>query len=45
MNIMKGDGYDKLCPFLDCDIEHDKFPHANKAPGNRIAADKSSINF
>ena len=31
----KGDGWDKLCPFLGHDIPDEPFPHANKASWSR----------
>lgn len=31
MNIVAGDGWDKLCPFLGKDIPNIPFPHKNKA--------------
>ncbi len=31
MDLAKGDGWDKLCPFLGADIPDVAFPHANKA--------------
>lgn len=31
MNIVDGDGYDKLCPFLDKPVLDKPFPHRNKA--------------
>ena len=31
MDLAKGDGWDKLCPFLNCKIPSGSFPHANKA--------------
>lgn len=31
MDFSAGDGWDKLCPFLNCDIPKKTFPHANKA--------------
>ena len=30
MNITQGDGWDKLCPYLDKDIPDTIFPHSNK---------------
>jgi hypothetical protein len=29
MDITKGDGWDKLCPFLECEPPNEDFPHAN----------------
>jgi hypothetical protein len=29
MDIPNGDGYDKLCPFLKCEMIHDEFPKLN----------------
>ncbi len=34
MDFSNGDGWEKLCPFLGCDIPKIDFPHVNKA-GNR----------
>lgn len=31
MDLAKGDGWDKLCPFLGVNIPNNAFPHANKA--------------
>jgi hypothetical protein len=31
MDLAKGDGWDKLCPFLDVDVPDIPFPHANRA--------------
>lgn len=31
MNIIAGDGYEKLCPFLGLDIPNSNFPHKNNA--------------
>jgi hypothetical protein len=31
MNLAQGDGWDKLCTFLEVDVPSDPFPHANKA--------------
>lgn len=31
LNLAKGDGWEKLCPFLRVDIPNISFPHANKA--------------
>jgi len=31
MNVIGGDGYEKLCPFLDLPIPNDPFPHRNKS--------------
>ena len=31
MDLTKGDGWGKLCPFLGVDIPNTAFPHANKA--------------
>ncbi len=30
MNVMNGDGWEKLCPFLRLPIPKAAFPHANK---------------
>ena len=30
MNITQGDGWDKLCPYLNKDIPDTAFPHSNK---------------
>ena len=29
-NVFEGDGWDKLCPFLGCDIPNAPYPHMNK---------------
>lgn len=34
-DLPKGDGWDKLCPFLGHDIPDEPFPHANKASLSR----------
>ena len=34
-DLPKGDGWDKLCPFLGYDIPDQPFPHANKASLSR----------
>jgi hypothetical protein len=34
MDICAGDGWEKLCPFLNQPIPTNKFPHFNKAPSN-----------
>ena len=34
-DLPKGDGWDKLCPFLDHVIPDQAFPHANKASWSR----------
>lgn len=31
LDFEKGDGWEKLCPFLGAEIRKDAFPHANKA--------------
>ena len=31
MDLAKGEGWDKLCPFLGLDIPNEPFPHANKS--------------
>jgi hypothetical protein len=31
MDITKGDGWDKLCGFLECDVPNAEFPHKNIA--------------
>lgn len=31
MNLTKGDGWEKLCPFLGVEIPNTPFPHANRA--------------
>lgn len=31
MNLAQGDGWEKLCPFLETDVPDTTFPHANKA--------------
>lgn len=31
MDITKGDGYEKLAPFLGCDVPDEKFPHKNES--------------
>jgi len=31
LDLPKGDGWEKLCPFLGVDIPANSFPHANKA--------------
>lgn len=30
MNVFDGDGWDKLCSFLECNIPNTKFPYVNK---------------
>lgn len=35
MDLAKGDGWDKLCPFLGCKIPNKDFPHANKAQSRK----------
>ena len=35
MDLSKGDGWDKLCPFLGFDLPANTFPHANKAENRR----------
>lgn len=32
MNIVQGDGWEKLCPFLDVPIPDAPFPHKNRGP-------------
>ena len=34
-DLPKGDGWDKLCPFLGHDVPDEPFPHANKASLSR----------
>jgi hypothetical protein len=34
MNISKGDGWEKLCPFLKKEIPYQNFPHSNKGVYN-----------
>ncbi len=34
-DLPKGDGWNKLCPFLGCEIPDEPFPHANKASLSR----------
>jgi len=34
-DLPKGDGWNKLCPFLGCEIPDEPFPHANKASWSR----------
>lgn len=34
MDITKGDGWDKLCPFLGLDVPTENFPHNNKTRKN-----------
>ena len=34
-DLPKGDGWNKLCPFLGCEIPNEPFPHANKASWSR----------
>ncbi len=34
-DLAKGAGWDKLCPFLGCEIPDEPFPHANKASWSR----------
>jgi len=31
MNVTAGDGYEKLCPFLNLPILNESFPHSNKS--------------
>ncbi|MDP5018647.1 hypothetical protein FJR11_21910 [Anabaena sp. UHCC 0187] len=31
LNLAKGDGWERLCPFLEKEIPNEPFPHANKA--------------
>lgn len=31
INITKGEGWEKICPFLDCKIPDRPFPHANRS--------------
>lgn len=36
MDITKGDGWDKLCPFLELEIPDQAFPHVNKSSTQRF---------
>lgn len=40
MNFEKGDGWEKLCPFLGHEIPEKQFPHANKGKHNYNTKDK-----
>lgn len=40
MDFKKGDGWDKLCTFLDLPIPKKPFPHSNKGKHNYTAKDK-----
>lgn len=40
MNFEKGDGWEKLCPFLGHSIPNKSFPHANKGKHNYNRQDK-----
>jgi len=35
MNLIDGDGWEVLCPFLNCTIPNVKFPHKNKAKSKK----------
>jgi hypothetical protein len=35
IDLPNDDGWSRLCPFLDCDIPDEAFPHANKASWSR----------
>lgn len=36
MDLSKGDGWDKLCPFLGCATQQGEFPHANRRESIRL---------
>ncbi len=36
LDMAKGDGWEKLCPFLGVDIPANPFPHANKASSRKV---------
>ena len=36
MNVMEGDGYEKLCAFLEVPRVNEPFPHANKRAGMAV---------
>ena len=40
MDLAKGDGWEKLCPFLGVEIPATSFPHANKAADRTKGADR-----
>jgi hypothetical protein len=42
LDLAKGDGWEKLCPFLGVDIPNISFPHANKA-SDRESANSSHL--
>jgi hypothetical protein len=44
LDLAKGDGWEKLCPFLRADIPNVPFPHANKA-SDRENANSQSARF
>lgn len=44
MDLSKGDGWEKLCPFLNKDIPVHSFPHANKA-GDRERSKTAGMRF
>jgi len=39
-NIMKGDGWEKLCGFLNVEVPSAQFPHANKSSENPYLSNK-----
>lgn len=43
IDLIKGDGWDVLCPFLSKPVPNENFPHANKAPLKNIEKKGSSV--
>ncbi len=45
MNVINGDGYEKLCPFLELPVLNEPFPHSNKSKIRRrqIQTDREII--
>lgn len=40
MNLHEGDGWEKICKFLKCDVPNKRFPHSNKGPHSYTIFDK-----
>jgi hypothetical protein len=38
LDITAGEGWEKLCPFLDCEVPEIKFPYANSAASRAVRA-------